>query len=143
MVDLKVNYLYPIVDTVRLKSVYKWMFLYKWPLYDHSWPFFCHMCEYLSQNWVSDGRFEVLNWSKSWLGQKLWHKMQIFLFIFFFAILCKNRHLHLVFFCVFVSFVITFVPIKILTYSAPQNDRLNLSFVKDKDVVGQTWPDMV
>ena len=27
--------------------------------------------------------------------------------------------------------------------SAPQNDRLNLSFVKGKDVVGQTWPDMV
>ena len=28
----------------NLKSVYKWMFLYKCPLYDHSWPFFRHMC---------------------------------------------------------------------------------------------------
>jgi hypothetical protein len=28
----------------ELKSVYKWIFLYKWPLYDHSWPFFRHMC---------------------------------------------------------------------------------------------------
>jgi hypothetical protein len=36
-----------------------------------------------------------------------------------------------------VFFVITFVPIKIYTRSAPQNDRLNLSFAKDKLVVGQ------
>ena len=58
-----------------LKSVYKWMSLYKCPLYDHSWPFYCHMCEYLSQNWGSDGHFEMLNGSKSWLGQKLWPQM--------------------------------------------------------------------
>ena len=38
-------------------------------------------------------------------------------------------------FCIFVLFVITFVPIKVLTCWAPQNDRLNLSFVKDKHVV--------
>ena len=25
---------------IYLKSVYKWIFLYKWPMYDHSWPFF-------------------------------------------------------------------------------------------------------
>ena len=46
-------------------------------------------------------------------------------------------------FYVFLFFVITFVPIKIQTCSAPQNDRPNLSFVKDKRVVGQTWPDLV
>ena len=40
-------------------------------------------------------------------------------------------------FCVFVFFVITFVPIKIQTHSAPQNDRLDLSFVKDKHVADQ------
>ena len=34
----------------------------------------------------------------------------------------------------FVFYVITFEPIKIQTYSAIQNDRLNLSFVK---VVGR------
>ena len=40
-------------------------------------------------------------------------------------------------------FVVAFDPIKISTHYAPQNDRWNLSFVKDKRVVGQTWPDSV
>ena len=38
--------------------------------------------------------------------------------------------------------VITFEQIEIQTHSAPQNDRLNLSFVKDDHVVskkGQIW----
>ena len=34
-------------------------------------------------------------------------------------------------------FVITFEPIKIQTRSAPQNDSLNFSFVKDIHVVGE------
>ena len=34
---------------------------------------------------------------------------------------------------------ITFDPIKIETHSAPQNDRLNFSFVKDKYVDGEKW----
>ena len=33
--------------------------------------------------------------------------------------------------------VITFEPIKIQTHSAPQNDRLNFSFVKDIHVDGE------
>ena len=33
--------------------------------------------------------------------------------------------------------VITFDPIKIQTHSAPQNDRLNFSFVKDTNVDGK------
>ena len=33
--------------------------------------------------------------------------------------------------------VITFEPIKIQTYLAPQNDRLNLSFVKDIHVIAE------
>ena len=33
--------------------------------------------------------------------------------------------------------VITFEPIKIQTHSAPQNDCLNFSFVKDTHVVGE------
>ena len=37
----------------------------KWPFYDHFWPFFCQLYEHLSQNWGSDGHFEVLNRSKS------------------------------------------------------------------------------
>ena len=32
--------------------------------------------------------------------------------------------------------VITFEPIKIQTHSAPQNDRMNFSFVKDINVDG-------
>ena len=36
--------------------------------------------------------------------------------------------------CVFAFYVITFEPIKIKTCSALQNDRLNLSFVKDINV---------
>ena len=44
--------LFPSISGVvhKLKSVYKRMSLYKCPLYDHSWPFLCHMCVYLSQN---------------------------------------------------------------------------------------------
>ena len=48
----------------------------KWPFYDHIWPFFCQLYVYLSQNWGSDGNFEVLNESKLSLVQKLWHKTQ-------------------------------------------------------------------
>jgi hypothetical protein len=39
--------------------------------------------------------------------------------------------------CVFAFWVITFEPIKIQTWSAPQNDRLNLRFVKDIHVFGE------
>ena len=38
---------------------------------------------------------------------------------------------------IFAICVITFNPIGIQTYLAPQNDRLNLSFVKDIHVVGE------
>ena len=98
-----------LLQIISLKSVYKWMSLYKCPLYDHSWPFFRH----LSQNWGSDGHFEVLNRSYLWLVEKLWRKTQIFPFLFLIAILYKNRYLHFFVFYVFVFFVITFVPIKI------------------------------
>ena len=36
-----------------------------------------------------------------------------------------------------------FFETKILTHQAPQNDRLNLSFVKDINVVAKKWPKMV
>ena len=38
---------------------------------------------------------------------------------------------------IFAVYVITFEPIRIQTCSSPQNDRLNLSFVKDFHVVGK------
>ena len=38
---------------------------------------------------------------------------------------------------------IVFDPIEIQTNQAPQNDRLNLSFLKDFNVVGEKWPERV
>ena len=43
---------------------------HKRPFYDHFWPFFCQLHRNLSQNWGSDGHFQVLNSSKSYLVQK-------------------------------------------------------------------------
>ena len=77
-------YLLDVVEptnTYIIKTVSKRISLYKWTLYDHSWPFVCHMCEYLSQNWGSDGHFEVLNRSYLCLVQNLWYKTLIFPFL--------------------------------------------------------------
>ena len=57
--------------------------------------------------------------------------------LFFFVIIYKYRRFCLLHFLRFCVFVITFVPIKIQTHQAPQNDCLNLSFLKDKHVVGE------
>ena len=97
----------------QLKTVSKWMSLYKRPLYDLSGLFFCHMYVHLSQNWGSDGHFEVLNRSYLWLVHNLWHKMLIFPFLFFLPFFTKTDVCIFCFFCGFVFFVITFVPIKI------------------------------
>ena len=80
----------------------------------------------------------IYDWLKSYdAKRKYFH-------FFFFLRFCTKTDICIFFvFYVFVFFVITFVPIKIQTCSAPQNDRWNLSFVKDKHLVGQTWPDMV
>ena len=37
-----------------------------------------------------------------------------------------------------ISFVVTFEPIRFRHFLAPQNDRLNLSFVEDEDTYGKT-----
>ena len=47
----------------------------KRPFYDHIWSFFCQPHGYLSQNWNSNGHFEVLNGSESQLDQKLGHNI--------------------------------------------------------------------
>ena len=39
--------------------------------------------------------------------------------------------------------VITVEPIEAQTHSAPQNDRLNLSFLNDFNVFGEKWPERV
>ena len=44
---------------------------------------------------------------------------------------------------IFVFFVITFEPTKIMTCLAPQNDRLNLSLVKYIQVIAQKRPEVV
>ena len=94
-----------------IKSVWKWMFLYTWPLYDLFCPFLCHMYVHLSQNWGSDNHFEVLNRSYLWLVEKLWRKTQIFPFLFFLRFCTKTDICIFFVFYVFVFFVITFQPI--------------------------------
>ena len=75
------------------------------------WSFpaiFCQLYDHLSQNWDSDGHFEVLKSSKSLFVQELSHRKQIFPFLFF----CDFVKKRLI--CVFYSFafcVITFAPI--------------------------------
>ena len=90
-----------IIRLRNIKSVWKWMSLYKWPFYDLLWPFFCNMYVHLSQNWGSDGHFGLLNRSYLSLVQKLWHKTQIFSFLLFFVVLQKNRSFVFCIFCVF------------------------------------------
>ena len=54
------------------------------------------------------------------------------------------RFMHFFQFCMYFIFVITFEPNKIQTRLETQNDRLNLSFVKDIHVTllrsGSEWP---
>ena len=78
--------------TDKMKTIlwFEMKLTHKWPFYDYFWAFFCHLYVHLSQNWASDGHFEVLHGSKSQLVQKLWRKMHIFSFSFFFVILYKN-----------------------------------------------------
>ena len=104
-----------IFDTLKIniKTDWKRMFLYKWPLYDLFWPLFCHVYLHLPQNWGSDGHFEELNKSNIWLVQNLWHKTQIFPFLFLLRFGTKTDICLFCVFCVLVFFVITFVPIKI------------------------------
>ena len=83
----------------------------KWPFLDHIWPFFGHLHVCLSQNWDSDGPFEVLNESKSSLVPKLWqktlkckkHKRWKHLFLYKIA---KEKEMEIFAYC-----VITFEPI--------------------------------
>ena len=110
------------------------------PFYNHFWPFFCQLYVCFSQNWGSDSHFGILNRSKIWLVQKLWHKMQIFPFLVFSNFVQKHSF---AFFAFFLFCMITIVPIKIWTPYAPHNDRLNLIFVKVNNTVGKKWPDMV
>ena len=91
----------------------------KWLFYDHFRPFFGQLHDYISQNWGSDGHFEVLNRSKPWLIQKLWLKIQIFPFLFFSDIVEKMHFCFLGFWVLFAFCVITVVPIMIQTCSAP------------------------
>ena len=63
---------------------YKRYYLWVWPFYDHFWSFFGKLHEYLSQNLVTGGHFEVLKLSKSQLDQKLQQKTEVLLFPFFF-----------------------------------------------------------
>ena len=65
--------------------------------------------------------------------------------VFCFFRFCKKFLICVMFFAFlrFFAFVITFEPINFWTCSAPQNDRLNFSFVKDTHIVGEKWLEMV
>ena len=68
--------------------------------YNHFWSFFCQLSEHLSQNWDSDGHFEVLYESKNQLVQKLWHKMRKgrkLKWVFFNKITTKRKWKYLLF----------------------------------------------
>ena len=62
--------------------------------------------------------------------------MQVFPFLFFCDIVEKNTFAFFAFLVLCAFCVITVVPIMIQTCSAPQNDRLNLSFMKHFHIVG-------
>ena len=81
----------------------------KWLFYGYFWPFFRQLYVYLSQNWDSEGHFDVLNRSKIWLVLRFDTKCKYFHFRCV-AILYK---IHIWVFCVFAFCVITFVPIRI------------------------------
>ena len=66
--------------------------------YDRFWPFFRQLYIYLSQNWGSDSHFGILNRSKIWLVQRLWHKMQIFPFLVFCNFVQKHSFAFFAFF---------------------------------------------
>ena len=83
---------------------------HQWQFYNHFRQFLCLMYVYLSQNWSSDGHFDMLNGSKFWLVQKLWHKMQIFPFPVPITYIKKMK---ICIFCFFAFFVISLEPIKI------------------------------
>ena len=64
--------------TIGLSSYVVWVKMNntdKWLFYVYFWPFFCQLYVYLSQKRGSDGHFEVLNGSTSWLVQTLWPQM--------------------------------------------------------------------
>ena len=63
--------------------------------------------------------------------------MQIFPFPFFCDIVEKKEFAVFAFLEFFAFYVITVVPIMIQTCLAPQNDRLNLSIMKDFHMVGK------
>ena len=52
------------IKKLQLKTDWKRMSLCKWQCYDQFWLFFWHMYVDLSQNWGSDGHYDILNWSK-------------------------------------------------------------------------------
>ena len=77
------------------------------PILFHFSPFFCQRYDHLSQNWGSKNCFEILNGSKFWLVQQLWHKM------LFFCNFVKT--IQICVFCVFAFCVTIFVPFRIGT----------------------------
>ena len=73
MTQITIFVLFPFPQFCKKK---KWKFTtHKWPFYDHFWSFFSQLHRNLSQNWGSDGLFEVLGVFVSYLNQKLCQKL--------------------------------------------------------------------
>ena len=98
---------------------------------------FCQLHKHLSQNWGSDGHFEVLYKSLNLIWFQSYDKNEehaktpktLHRLIFFTKFQNKNRN----------SFILWQEQLGF----RPQNDRLNLSFVKDIHIVGKKWPEVV
>ena len=82
-----------------LEEIFLKILVSKIAIFDSVLSFFWQLHRCLSQNWDSDRHFEVLNGSKFWFVQKLWHKTQIFPFLFFLDFVQKHK---LASFCFFV-----------------------------------------
>ena len=97
----------------NIKTVSKWMSLYKWPLYDLFRPFFAMCMFFFHKTEVLTVILRCLtgltyDWFKSYDT-----KRKYFYFFFFLQFCSKTDDFVFCIFCVFVFFVITFVPIKI------------------------------
>ena len=113
---------------------------HKWQFYNHFWPFLCKCMFIFHKTEIQTVILMCLmglnsDWFKNYdTNCKYFH---------FLCLLHTSKKMKICIFCFFAFFVITLEPIKVKTCLAPQNDRLNLSFVKDNHIFGEKWPDMV
>ena len=116
---------------------------HKWHLYNHFWPFSCHLYVHLSKNrgWVVTLRCLTslnLNWYKSYdTKHKNEKKTQMSVFV-------QNHTKPKWKYLYFASYILNQSEFRLVMCSyVHQNDLLNLSFLKDTKKDGKIWPEMV